>query len=249
MAKQSGLGDNLYVAGFDLSGDIGTLDTISGPTALLDVTSIDKSAMQRIGGIRDGMIEYTAFFDQQSGQAHPTLKSLPTTDRVLTYCRGTALGSPAACLNAKQINYDPSRGSDGSLTFKVSNQGSLYGLEWGTQLTAGKRTDTTATSPGTGVDFTTVSTAFGWQAYLQVFTVTGTSVTVTLQDSADNSAFTNLTGAAFTAATPAGSPQTQRLEGGRTATVRRYLRAITTGTFSNAVFSVVFVRNDVAVAF
>jgi hypothetical protein len=35
MAKQSGLGDNLYVAGYDLSGDIGSLETISGRLALL----------------------------------------------------------------------------------------------------------------------------------------------------------------------------------------------------------------------
>ena len=246
MTKQSGLGDNLYVAGYDLSGDIGSLENIRGGIAMLDVTGIDKSAIERIGGQRDGTIDYTAFFDQQAGQAHPRLKLLPTTDQIMIYCRGTLLGSPAACLNAKQLNYDPQRTSDGALTFKVSAQGSGYGLEWGAQLTAGKRTDSTATSPVTGVDFTTVSTAFGWQAYLQVLAFTGTSVTVTLQDSTDNSAFTNLTGAAFTAAT---GITTQRLEGGRTATVRRYLRAITTGTFSNAVFSVMFVRNDVATVF
>jgi len=70
---------------------------------------------------------------------------------------------------------------------------------------------------------------------------TGTSVTATIQDSADNSTFATLTGGLrFTAATAAG---VQRLQGGRTATVRRYLRVATTGTFSSATFSVVFVRN------
>jgi hypothetical protein len=34
-----------------------------------------------------------------------------------------------------------------------------------------------------------------------------------------------------------------------TGTVRRYVRAITSGTFSNAVFSVNFIRNDTAVVF
>src|SRR5882724_10756902 len=90
MTKQSGLGDNLYISGYDLSGDIGSLDSISGPQAVLDVTSIDKSAMQRIGGERDGLIEYTAFFDKQANQAHSRLSLLPTTDQMLTYCRGTA---------------------------------------------------------------------------------------------------------------------------------------------------------------
>src|SRR5882724_9509292 len=126
MTKQSGLGDNLYISGYDLSGDIGSLDSISGPQAVLDVTSIDKSAMQRIGGERDGLIEYTAFFDKQANQAHSRLSLHPTTDQMLTYCRGTALGSPAACLIAKQLNYDPTRGADGTFTFKVSNQGNAF---------------------------------------------------------------------------------------------------------------------------
>jgi len=131
------------------------------------------------------------------------------------------------------------------LTFAVQALANGYGLDWGRTLTAGKRTDTTATN-GASVDHTDVTTAFGWQAFLHVFAFTGTSVTVTLQDSADDSAWANLAGGAFTAASGITS---QRLEGGRTATVRRYLRAITSGTFSNAVFAVVFTRNLTAVAF
>lgn len=245
MAKQSGLGDNLYVAGIDLSGDIGSLQRIGGGPAALDLTGIDKSAHERLGGKRDGAIDFSAFFNDDTSQAHPTLKTLPTTDRIITYCRGTLIGNPAASLVGKQINYDGNRGQDGSLTLAVAAQANGYGIDWGRQLTAGKRTDSAATN-GAGVDFTTVSTAFGWQAFLHVFAFTGTSVTVTLQDSADNAAFANLAGGAFTAAAGVTS---ERLEGGRTATVRRYLRVITSGVFSNAVFAVMFVRNDTAVAF
>ena len=36
--------------------------------------------------------------------------------------------------------------------------------------------------------------SFGVQAYLQVFSFTGTDVTITIQDSADNSSFANITG-------------------------------------------------------
>ena len=245
MSKQSGLGDALYIDGRDLSGDIGALKSIRGGPAPLVVTGIDKSAPERLGGLRDGAIEYTGFFNDASLQLHSLAKALPTTDEQLTYCRGTILGNPAASLVAKQLNYDGTRGADGSLTFDVSAQANAFGLEWGQQLTAGKRTDTAPTN-GTGVDFVTASTAFGWQAYLHVFDVVGTSVTVTLQDSADNASFANLTGGGFVAAT---GIRVQRLEGGRTATVRRYLRAITSGTFSNAVFAVMFVRNDTSVVF
>jgi len=245
VAKQSGLGDACFVAGYDLSGDIGALDSISGGPATLDVTAIDKSAHERIGGQRDGGLEFTAFFNPATDRAHPRLKLLPTTDQIASYLRGTALGGQAASIVAKQLNYDGTRGEDGSLTFKVNAVGNGYGLDWGRSLTAGKRTDGAPTN-GASVDHTDATTAFGWQAFLHVFAFTGTSVTVTLQDSADDAAFANLTGGAFTAASGVTS---ERLEGGRTATVRRYLRAITSGTFSSATFAVVFTRNLTAVAF
>lgn len=240
MSKQSGLGSNFYVGGVDVSGDIGSLSKLSGSRAQLDVTGIDKLANERLFGVRDGAMSWSAFFNPTG--AHPVFAALPTTDIVATYAVGplAGVGSAGACLVAKQVNYDGNRGTDGSFTFNVDAVANAFGLDWGYQLTAGKRTDTTATSPATGVDFVDASTAFGWQAYLQVFAVTGTSVTVTLQDSADNSSFTNLTGGAFTAAT---GVTTQRLQGGTTATVRRYVRAITTGTFTVGTFNVVFVRN------
>lgn len=245
MAKQSGLGDNLYVAGFNVSGDIGSLGKIGGGYGTLDVTGIDKSGFERIGSVRDGSMEFNAFFNPALTKAHSVFKTLPTTDVNVNYFRGTTLGNAAAGLVAKQINYDGSRGNDGSFTFSIQAQANGFGIEWGRMLTAGIKTDTTATN-GTGVDHTTVSTALGWQAYLQVFAFTGTSATVTVQDSADNVTFANLTGGAFTAATGVTS---QRLAGGSTATVRRYVRAITTGTFSNAQFAVMFVRNETAVTF
>jgi hypothetical protein len=246
MAKQGGMGDNLYVDGFDFSGDIGSLSRIGGGPALLDVTGIDKSGMERLGGIRDGAIEFSSFFNDSVGMGHKVLRLLPTADTNVMYMRGTAIGSPAAFLVGKQVNYDPTRGADGSLTVATSAQANAFGLEWGVQLTAGKRTDTAATSPATGLDTTTVSTAFGLQAMLQVFSFTGTSCTVSIQDSADNSSFAAVTGLTFTAATGRTS---ERISTATTATIRRYLRVITTGTFSSCVFSVVANRNESAVVF
>jgi hypothetical protein len=248
MGKQGGMGDNLYVAGYNLSGDIGSLGRIGGGPAALEVTGIDKGSPERIGGLRDGQMSYSAWFNKTAGQAHPRLSLLPNADVLMTYCRGIALGSPAAGLIAKQINYDGNRDTAGNLSFAVDAQANGYGLEWGQQLTAGRRTDVAATN-GTGVDFGTGSTLFGLQAYLHVFAFTGTSVTVKLQESSDNGvgdAWVDVVGGGFTAATGITS---QRIETARGQTVERYLRAVTTGVFSNAVFAVMAVRNDVSVVF
>lgn len=249
MAKSSGLGDNLFIDQFELGGDVGQLQRIACPMAVQEVPGIKMHAQDRLGLKRDGGIDYTAYFnpDATAGAegAHAVLSTLPTADRIVTYTRGTTLGDCAASLVSKQINYDADRPADGSFTFSINSQANGYGLDWGNLITAAPRTDTAATSPATGLDLgaSPTSYSFGWVAFLHVLAFTGTSVTVTLQDSADNSSFTSLTGGSFAAATGRGK---ERIAGAADATVRRYVRAITTGTFSEAVFLVNFIRYEVA---
>jgi len=241
VAKQTGLGDRLLVGGYDLSGDIGSLQGIGGGPAPLDLTDITQSGYERRGGLRTGRIDFTSWFNPDAARAHERLSALPTSNILATYCRGYGLGLPAASCLAKQIGYDGTRASDGSLSFAVSTQSDSFGLEWGIQLTPGLRTDTTATN-GTSID-NAASTAFGGQFYLNLTAFTGTSVTVKIQDSADNATFADLAGATFTAAT---GPTFERIAIANNATVRRYLRVATTGTFTNAVFVVNGVRNLIA---
>lgn len=243
MSKQSGLGDNFYWAGYNLSGDVASLNRINGGNSPLSITPIDKLAVVRVGGKRDGGFTFTSYFNPTAGQEHAILKTLPTDVHVGSYFRGTAIGAPAACCFGKQIDYSATRGDDGSLTFNCDIQADGYGLEWGDQLTVGVRTDTAATN-GASLDGA-ASSAFGGQAYLQVFSVTGTSVTVKLQDSADDSSFSDISGMGFTTVN-AGSRSDQRIAIANNATIRRYVRAVTTGTFSNAQFAVQFVRNAIA---
>jgi hypothetical protein len=242
MAKQGGLGHRFFVQGFDASGDIQALGAIAGGPAMLEGTDITQAAMARLAGDRDGHMDTTAYFNPSLNLTHDKLSALPRTDVVMTYCCGTTIGAPAACLNAKQINYDGNRAADGSFTFAVNGQGNAYGLEWGLLGTAGIRTDTTATN-GASLD-NAVSSAFGLQAYLHVFSVTGTSVTVKLQDSPDNTTWTDVTNGGFTAAATGGTAQ--RIATVNTQTVARYLRVATTGTFTNAQFAVVICRNPIA---
>jgi hypothetical protein len=246
MAKSSGLGDNFYVGGYDLSGDVASVDTLSGPTALLDVTPVSKSANQRINGLRDGDMQFTSYFEY-GGTGNPifehdALSRLPLTDQVGTYFRGTTILNQAACINGKQINYDPTRDNTGNLTLKVEIQANSFGLEWGKMLTAGLRTDGSATTGTFVQDNTTSATTFGAQAYLQLVAFTGTSVDVTIAHCA-TSGGTYTTLIDFAALTAVGS---KRVAVSNTTTVQPYLKVNTAGTFTNAVFAVMFNRNPIA---
>lgn len=258
MSKQSGLAQNFYLGGYNLSGDTGAGNEIGGGlTGTQDTTGIDKSAHERLGLDRDGRLSWTSFFNPEKAtdnpgvttdHAHAVLSSLPTTDRHMMWATATSIGAPAACIVGKQIDYNPSRAQDGSLTIAVSGQANSFGLEWGDLLTAGIRTDTTGTN-GASLDLGTGSTLFGLQAYLHVFGVTGTSVTAKLQESSDNGAgdaWADVTGGAFSAATGISA---QRIQTARGQTVERYLRVVTTGTFTNAQFAVAVIRNNTSVVF
>lgn len=314
MSKQSGLGARFLTGGYDISGDVNAIDTIGGMQALLDSTDITQSAHSRIAGLRDGSMGFTVFMD--TANAHPVLSALPTADTLMTFLAPPlSIGGASACLVAKQVGYNPTRGNDGSLTMKVEGQGNAYALEWGVQLTPGLRTDTTATNgtaldqgagfsspsvplttvpvtntsplpatvvvsggtvtnvavngvtvgagdgtytvpPGQTITLTysaaptwtwTLQSAFGAQAYLQVTGFTGTSVTAAVQDSADNATFAAVTGLTFAAVTAA--PAWQRLATAGNATLRRYVRVVTTGTFSSATFSCMVNRNLAATSF
>ncbi len=248
MAKQSGLGDNFYVGGYDLSGDTASLDDIGGGPALIDVTGINKSAFERIGGLRDGRMEWTSHWNPDTVGVtfteHTVLAPLPLTDVQCMYFRGTTLGNPVASLVGKQLNYDMTRADDGKVTLKVHVDCNGFGMEWGVSLTAGIRTDTVATL-GTGVDLGTGPLSFGGQAYLQVFGMTGTDATVKIQDSADNVSFADVAGLGFTQITTT-ARQVQRISVSNTTTIRRYVRAttVTTGGFTSLPFAVSFTRND-----
>lgn len=242
MTKTSGLGQAFYVGGSDLSTDTQS-GTHGGGPAPGDFTDVTQSARARQGLLRNGVIAMTMYYDP--ALAHPVLSALPTTDVVMTYCTGISVGAPAYCVNAKQVNYDGTRAADGMYLFKVDGTSNAFGAEWGNLLTAGMRTDTGAAN-GTGFD-TLGSLSFGGQAYLHASAFSGTDVTVTIQDSADNSSFSNVAGLSFAQIT-GGTPSAQRIATGNTSTIRRYVRAITStsGGFSSFTFAVILNKNGVS---
>jgi len=240
MAKQSGLGDQLFVGSRDIGGDINSIGSLATPRGVLPGTDITQSGMARLFGMRDATAEFTAYFNDATNRAHPTLSALPTTDVQITYLRGQGIGSPAFCITGKEVDYASTRGDDGSFLFNVSVPSSLYGADWAVQLTAGKQTDSAAAN-STAID-TGASAAFGFQAYLHAFSIGSGTATVTIEDSADNVTFAAVTGGAFTNVTAATSERIQ--SSSDTATVRRYVRVATSGTFTNLVFAVAINKNE-----
>lgn len=239
MAKRNGLGELLLAGGYSLGNDIQSYQ-YGGGTALMDVTGIDKSAHERIGGRGDARMSAVAFFNDAIGQEHPVFKALPSTDFQMVIAHGQTLGQPSAALQGKLLDYAGTRAADGMLTFNVNNLPNGYSLFVGESLTAGIRNDGSTATNGTAIDFGSVSTLFGLTAWCQVPALTSGSPTIKLQDSADNSVFADITGATFGVVALNG---TYLVQTAANATVRRYVRVISTGTFAGLQFYAGFMRH------
>lgn len=241
MAKQSALGSALWWGTVDLSGDVGAVTSIETSRGVFDVTGIDKSAVERVPGLRDGSLSFTAYWNTAAGAAHLTLDTLPTSDVMATVAAGTpAVGTAAASMIAKQLTYSQARGTDGSLVATVNAASNGSPLEWGELLTTGKQTFASGTVNGASIDLGATSTLFGAAAYFHVFSLGSGTPTLTIKDSADNGTFATLSPTALAyAPTVAGATRQQT---GLAATVRRYVRLEVTGTYTNLVAAVIFVR-------
>ena len=242
MAKQTGLGDQLFVSGYDIGADINAISSLSTPRNTLPATGITQSAMARMFGTRDGAAEFTSYFNPGTDAAHDALSTLPRTDVHLMYLRGTGVGNSAIGMVAKQVDHNATRGDDGSFLFGVNAQANAYGIDWCEQLTAGKVTHESGASTAS-LD-TGASASFGFQAYLQVFSLGSGEAEITIEDSANDTDWLDLTDGAFTNVT---DQTVERIQSSSaTATVRRYLRVTTSGTFTDLVFAVVINKNAAA---
>lgn len=238
MAKKAALASLFFVQGFDISGDVGALNKISAARPVLDVTPINKSAVERVMGLADGSISFNSFFNDAAGQQHLALKAVPTTNIIATFCQAQSVGSEAACLLGKQNNYDHDRGSDGSIVATIDIEASGFALEWCQLLTAGIQTDSTASSGSSKDD--SASSSNGLRAYLQVVDIDSGTPTVVIEDSPNDSTWSTLV--SFTAVVNGTEPTAERVI--VTGTVNRYLRITTTGTFSNCDFVVAYQRGS-----
>jgi len=235
MAKKSGLGQQIFVHGYDLSGDVAAIDNAGSPREVLDTTALNASAHERVLGLSDGNLGVSTWFNDATEQEHAAYKGLPTTDRIVTWAFGATRGDVAACLVGKQLNYDASRGADGSLSFTVDTQADGISLDWCNTLTTGKETHSSAGNSTSRDDG--AATSAGMVAYLEITDIDSGTPTVTIQQSSDNgSSDAFATVLSFTAVAAAAAPTAERVT--VSGAVERYLRITTTGTFSNLDFCV-----------
>ncbi len=82
--KSSGLGDNFYIGGYDLSGDIASLDTLSGAIDVLEATALKQSAEARLYGLRSGVMKFTSLFENAGTVTSPAVPG-STVPYVSTY--------------------------------------------------------------------------------------------------------------------------------------------------------------------
>ena len=242
MAKAAPLGQQLYVHGFDLSGDVGSFSELNAARQVLDVTPINKSARERLIGRTDGVIDFDSFFNDATGAQLAALKTLPTTDLVAIWCKGSTLGDAAAAIIAKQINLATARAADGALTMQARLEAAGFPLEFGEMLTAGIDTHSSATT-GASVDDNGAATSDGISAYLIVNDIGSGTPTLKIEmDTASHFPRTT-TLITFSAVADGNEPTGERKTA--TGTVERYLRLVSTGTFTDFDFAV-FIRRGTA---
>lgn len=119
--KTTGLGmttlsvDNSSGTANDIRADV-TNFQFATPRGVQDVTGVSKSAYERLLLLADFSITLNgAGFDVQSGQAHDTLKTVPSTS-VLRTTTITIQGVTLAC-ETLYTDYSITRGADGGITW------------------------------------------------------------------------------------------------------------------------------------
>ncbi len=100
MPKQSGLGDQLFIAGYDIGADINSIGSIATPRTTLPATGITQMANARMFGTRDASAELTSYWNTDAGQVFDALSGLPRTNVDLMYLRGAGVGRAAFCMVA-----------------------------------------------------------------------------------------------------------------------------------------------------
>jgi len=126
MSKQSGLGDYLAVDDSsgslrDISNDVTSLGVNVGQN-LLDITGLDKSAIERLIALGDGSFAVSGVFNKASNKSHDVFK-VRTGTRTASYAvGGNTSGYPILTMEMLVDSYNLSRGADGSLTWSAGLQ-------------------------------------------------------------------------------------------------------------------------------
>ena len=221
-------------AGVDLS-----VETAETTTFQPGVSPVWKAFIE---GVASSKVTVKGFYDQVNDAA--MMAKIRNGGSVLTYVPGggAVIGDMARLVLVHETAIAESSPIGGAVLMSAGFQGDgTVGFGW--VLRTALTTDA-GTTTGAARDDLAATTA-GWIAHLHVLAVTGapTSWTVKLQDSADNSAWADVAGGAFTATNV---PAAQRLVSASGATLRRYVRYVSTvvgGTAPTITLGLAYSRN------
>lgn len=204
-------------------------------------TSTFKSAWKAfIEGDASHTLTAGGFYDLNNDAA--IAADIKNGGSVLTYfpAGSVAVGDLARLVLVHETTMNESSPVGGAVLMDVGFQGEgIPGFGYGLHVLG---VDTGTTTGSSHDDAAATST--GWHAHLHVTAVSSGTWTIKLQDSSDNSSFSDVTGGGFTAATGATA---QRLAGAAlTTTLRRYVRYVATavgGSSPTITFGLAISRN------
>ena len=231
---------NVFINEFDFStyfNDVSATSTVETS----EVSAFGSSAKEYIVGLLDGTVSLSGMFDGTATGTDVVFSAVlgsTTKQNVIVAPSGHSNGATAIVLEADDTSYEVS-GAVADVVQTSAEFQSSDGVEHGKILSSGAAIS--ATGNGTSVDNTAASTN-GGVGFVSVPTNTRNgNITVKVQQSADNSTFTDLI--TFTVVTST-QKTFQRVE--VTGTVARYLRVNYTvaGSTGSATPVVAFARRN-----
>lgn len=209
----------VFVDQFDFSAYFNDV-TATTTVETAETSAFGSSAKEYITGLKDGTVSLSGMFegtaDVGTDSYFGTALGSATKQKVIVATAGHSNGARAVMLQSDDTSYEVS-GSIGDVVQTSAEFQASSGVEHGVILSSGAAV--TSTGNGTSVDNAAASTN-GGVGYVSVPTNTRNgNVTIKIQQSADNSTFTDLI--TFTVVSSA-TKTSERVE--VTGTIARYLR-------------------------
>jgi hypothetical protein len=228
MAKLSARWTAIYFAGYVLTGNSRQFDAVIEYDEL-DLTAFQDGIKNAQPGLASGSVSAETFLNPASDLTHDALSTgrlgSYTDNQLLIFIgqnAAVAIGDPAFMMAVKQYNYQPNLQTAAAVLANVSFVAQTEPM-WGIVLA-----DTTITSTtmfATADSVRQAASSLGGEAILQVLLACATDTyVVTIQDSINDSAWTDLM--AFSADASAIASERQTVAGN----VDRYIRALATRT-------------------
>ena len=236
-----GKGIAVFIDQYNFSSYFGDL-TASNNVETAETTTFGDSAKNYIIGLEDGTVSLSGWFESTAStgtdQYFASVLGSTTKQKVIIAPAGHSVGARAILVQSDDTSYEVNS-AIGDVVKASTEFQSTDGLDHGVILSSGSAVS--ATGNGTSVDNAAASTN-GGVAYLSVPTNTRNgNITVKVQQSADNSTFTDLVTFTVVSST---SKTSERVEVAAGTTVARYLRVSYTiaGSTGNATPTVAFAR-------